>query len=99
MGQYIFDQYSLLYLATGIFAYFWGFSWIIILVVHIVFELVENTPQGIRFINNNLPFWPGGKPRADSIINQISDTAMTMVDWFLSRYADSIREEYHLYPA
>lgn len=99
MGQYWVDQYSLLHVATGIFAYFWGFSWIGTLLIHTAFELVENTEVGMNFINKRIPFWPGGKPKADSIPNQISDTIMTMIGWFLSRYADMMSNEYHLYPA
>jgi membrane glycosyltransferase len=98
MGQGWYDQYSLLHFATGIFAYFWGFSWIFTLVAHIVFEIVENTQLGMEFINNKIPWWPGGKPKADSIPNQISDTIMTMLGWYASRYADSLSEIYHLYP-
>ena len=99
MGQYFFDQYSLLHFATGIFAYFWGFGWLFTLLTHTLFELVENTEAGMRFINTYVPFWPGGKPKADSIPNQISDTIMTMIGWFISQTADAYSLEHHLYPA
>jgi len=98
MGQYAFDQFSLLHFASGIVAYFWGISALTIFVLHVVFELVENTTMGMKFINTYIPFWPGGKPYADSIINQVSDTIMTMIGWYVSQYADALSIEKHLYP-
>ena len=98
MGKYSVDQYSLLHFAVGIIAYFWGFSWQHTLLVHVVFELSENTNQGMYFINNYMPFWPGGKPYADSLVNQASDTLMTMIGWYISRLADSMAIEKQLYP-
>ena len=97
MGQYVLDQYSLLHFAAGIIAYFWGFSALFTLVGHIVFELAENTQMGMKCINNYVSWWPGGKPRADSYINQLSDTLMTMIGWYLSQVADMYGQEKHLY--
>ena len=61
MGQNLFDQYTFLHFSVGVVMYFIGFrlAWTIIL--HIVFEFVENTNEGINVINNYLSwFWPGG---------------------------------------
>jgi hypothetical protein len=98
MGTYAIDQYSLLHFAVGIVAYFWGISAVSVLVLHVVFELVENTPMGMNFINTYIPFWPGGKPYADSVLNQVSDTLMTMIGWILSQRLDALSIEKHLYP-
>ena len=98
MGLYAIDQFSLLHFAVGILAYFWGFSAVHTLLFHIGFELVENTTMGMDFINTYIQFWPGGKPYADSIVNQISDTVMTMIGWYVSQYADAVSKEKHLYP-
>ncbi len=98
MGQNALDQYSLLHFAVGIVAYFWGMSWQLLLFFHVLFELLENTPQGMRFINTYVPFWPGGKPKADSYINMVSDNLFSLLGWFVSRYADSLATEKHLYP-
>ena len=73
MGYRIFDQYSLLHFSVGVIAYFWGIDYMLLLLLHIIFEIVENTPTGIHFINKYLYFWPGGKPEPDSSINQIGD--------------------------
>ena len=62
MGKYLFDQYTYLHFATGIIAYFWGVDLVTWTVIHILFELVENTVVGMKIINDYMPFWPGGKP-------------------------------------
>ena len=98
MGLYAFDQFSLLHFATGIIAYFWGLPAIYTLGFHIVFEWAENTKVGMNLINNYFPLWPGGKPYADSLLNQFTDTVMTMIGWYISQYIDSISTETHLYP-
>ena len=54
MGNALLDQYSLLHFATGIVAYFWDVEFIMWTIMHIGFELVENTSQGMKFINNYL---------------------------------------------
>lgn len=98
MGLYAIDQFSLLHFAAGIVAYFWGFSALHTLVFHILFEWSENTKLGMKFINEYFPFWPGGKPYADSFINQVTDTVMTMIGWYVSQIADAYSSEKHLYP-
>lgn len=98
MGLYAIDQFSLLHFAAGILAYFWGFTAIHTFILHIVFEWAENTKLGMKFINEYFPFWPGGKPYADSLLNQATDTIMTMIGWYLSQYVDSLSTERHLYP-
>lgn len=98
MGSSAIDQYSLLHFAVGIVAYFWGISWQLLLLLHILFELVENTREGMYFITTYIPFWPGGKPKADSLVNMISDNTFSLLGWALSRFADSLATERHLYP-
>jgi len=91
MGIYFFDQYSILHLAVGIVMYFLGFqinNWIII---HILFEIIENTETGIIFINDYLKsFWPGGKERPDSLINSIGDTFFGILGWYIGYYFDEL---------
>lgn len=83
MGQRFVDQYSLLHFAVGIVAYFFGVEWAPFLIVHALFEWVENTPTGMFIINTYLPGWPGGKPVADSVINRVGDTLFAMAGWLL----------------
>ncbi len=98
MGLYAFDQFSLLHFASGILAYFWGLSALLTLILHILFEWLENTKIGMKFINSYFPLWPGGKPYADSFVNQFTDTIFTMIGWYLSQLADALSTEKHLYP-
>ena len=88
MGKYFLDQYSLLHLASGVVAYFWGVppgAWFI---AHLSFEVAENTEVGMRFINDNLTWWPGGKPRADEFINIVGDNASAMLGWWVAMKLD-----------
>lgn len=42
MGLRIFDQYSILHFAVGVIAYFWSIPFITIIIIHILFEYVED---------------------------------------------------------
>ena len=90
MGQLFFDQYSLLHFSVGVVSYFWGFSLLIGLVLHTLFEIIGNTPQGVRFINENLAgIWPGGKPYADSFGNILGDTFFFVVGMIAAAQLDA----------
>ena len=91
------DQYSLLHLAVGIVVYFWDISLLSWFVLHTMFELIENTQQGIYFINNYITWWPGGKPRPDSIINSIGDTMFSLLGWVIAYYTDQFGKQWQLY--
>ena len=85
MGHYFLDHYSYLHFASGIIAYFWNINFKYWLILHTLFETIENTQFGMNFINKYISFWPGGKPTADSFINIIGDTVSAMIGW-LSAY-------------
>ena len=97
MGLYIFDQYSYLHYASGIMFYFWGVNFWISLIIHTLFEYLENTNYGMHFINNYFTFWPGGKPGPDSIINRVGDTIAFIIGWYSSYYIDFYGAAYGLY--
>ena len=90
MGSYLFDQYSLLHFSVGVIAYFFNiklYTWIIL---HILFEITENSNQGIHFINKYLLFWPGGKLKSDSFLNIIGDNITAFLGWICAYYLDKI---------
>ena len=91
MGQQAIDEFSYLHLATGIIFRFFELGIFSSLVIHTAFEISENTMKGVRFIQDNLPFWPGGKPEADSVMNSVFDTVFFVVGWVL---ADQIIKAY-----
>lgn len=82
MGILIVDKYSYLHFAIGIVTFYFGWSSCALFYVHLLFEIVENSNLGMRFINNWLTFWPGGKPSPDSIINSISDITFSLIGWW-----------------
>ena len=96
MGNNFIDQYSYLHFSVGVIFYFWGFSlknWIII---HILFEIFENTNIGIKLINN-INIWPGGKPKPDNIINIIGDIIFGILGWISAYYLDKLGNKYGWY--
>jgi len=81
MGKTLFDQYTYLHFAVGIVAYFWNIPFGIWVLVHTIFELIENTERGMAFINQYITIWPGGKPYADSYLNNLGDTFGAIIGW------------------
>ena len=91
MGYYFIDKYSLLHFGVGILWNYIGLDLISLIILHTLFELVENTKIGIRFINNYLTIWPGGKEHPDSILNSVSDIIFSVLGWiFYRKYVGKI---------
>lgn len=90
MGTKMFDQFTLLHFATGVIAYFWGFSFALFLILHTLFEILENTKQGMTFINKYFTIWPGGKPQANNIINRVGDTIGAVIGWYMAQQLDKL---------
>jgi hypothetical protein len=85
MGLCLIDKYSLLHFAVGIIAYFWSISLFLTIVLHILFEFIENTPIGMNLINIYfIGWWPGGKTHPDNLKNRISDVVFTGLGWGLA---------------
>ncbi len=96
MGSKIFDQYTLLHFSTGVIAYFFGINFWIWIIIHTIFEITENTCDGIKFINNYLTVWPGGKHKADCLINSIGDTIGTSLGWLCAKGLDDLAQNKNL---
>jgi hypothetical protein len=90
MGTHFFDQYSILHMASGIMAYFFGIKLKYWIMINIFFEYVENTDYGIKFINKYLKYvWPGGKEKPDSFVNSmIGDNFFAILGWCIAYYLD-----------
>lgn len=90
MGLKFTDQYSLLHFATGVVAYFFRVSFHQWFIIHLLFELLENTQSGVNFIDTTLTWWPGGKQQPDSIINSIGDQMYSLIGWGIAFYLEQI---------
>ena len=97
MGNLLFDQYTYLHFAVGIIVYFWNISLLNWVVLHTIFEFLENTKMGMNIINKYILFWPGGKPKSDSIINIIGDTLGTIIGWLSAYYLNELGNKYSWY--
>ena len=89
MGKQLFDQYTLLHFSSGVMAYFFGVPAPKWLIAHVAFEISENTDVGMKFINETLTFWPGGKPRRDELINILGDNIGAMIGWYCASQLDA----------
>jgi len=83
MGTQLTDKFSLLHFATGIIAYYWGISFITWFLIHLIYEYLENTVYGMKLINK-IKMWPGGKYRADTILNSIGDQCYALLGWIFT---------------
>ena len=103
MGVYLGDQYTLLHVAVGILAYFWNVPFLVGLLVHIAFELVENAGWGVTAINRYIIEpgwfkWPGGKHTPDTVINQVGDNLAFAGGWGVAWWLDAIGRGKGWYP-
>lgn len=96
MGLLLFDQYTYLHFASGIVAFFWGISLSNWMILHMIFELAENTKTGLYFINR-FTFWPGGKPYKDSLMNILGDNIGTLLGWLSALAVEKIANKHKLY--
>lgn len=85
MGRLFTDKFSLLHFATGIIVYYWGMSFTWWFILHALYEYLENTPTGMKYINL-IKMWPGGKNEKDTIVNSIGDQFYALLGWVFSWY-------------
>ncbi len=74
------DTYSFLHFCVGAVMYYWGMplQWFILL--HTIFEILENTETGMALIRW-FGVWPGDKDYADAVINSVGDTIFATLGW------------------
>lgn len=97
MGKYFIDQFSLLHFSVGVICYFWNISLITFTIIHLIFEILENTKKGMFFINNYITFWPGGKPNRDTFINIIGDNVFAILGWLIAYFLNVYGKKYKWY--
>lgn len=94
-----FDQFSLLHFASGIIAYFWGLPLMWWFIIHAVFEFVENTELGTKFINTYIPVWPGGKHTKETFENSvIGDNVSAVAGWIFASSVEKAFQGKKLFP-
>jgi len=91
------DQYSYLHFASGIIAYFWGVKLKLWIILHVLYEIVENLDIMIYIINRFITIWPGGKPGPDPWINRVGDVLLGILGWLSSYYLDNLGYKYGWY--
>ena len=98
MGLNFLDQYTYLHFASGIIAYFWGLRLKTFIILHIIFEIIENTKIGMNIINKYIyKFSPMKKIYPDHFINMVGDTISGILGWLSAYYLDKIGNKYQWY--
>ena len=97
MGYQYFDQYTYLHFAVGIVVYFWNISLLNWVILHTIFEFLENSQMGLNIIDQYIVFWPGGKQKSDTIINSVGDTVGSVLGWLSAYYLDKLGNNYKWY--
>ena len=95
MGYLFADQFTLLHFAVGVLAYFWYFQFWSAFGLHFLFEVVENTAMGMKFLNkyfpkNGLFRWPGDKVAPDSLANFAGDNLSFAAGYLLAQFLDNL---------
>ena len=97
MGKTFADEYALLHFAVGIIFRFWNVSFKTSVILHIIFELLENTLYGVKFLGK-IKWWPGGKRYPDYKINIVGDTLFFALGWYVaSQLYTPTKEALHLF--
>lgn len=86
MGVLFTDKFSLLHFASGIIAYYWNLSFFHWFMLHLIYEMIQNSKYGILFINNVVTLWPGGKLGYDSYTNMTGDQFYGMLGWTFTHF-------------
>ena len=99
MGLNFFDNFSYLHFASGVIANFWNVSFTQLVIFHTIFEILENTPMGVKFIQKTFgTFWTGGgKLYPDSFINSVGDTVFVILGWLSAYYLNELNKKYLWY--
>ena len=71
---------------VGVISRYWNVSLLWLILLHALFEALENTERGMWMINTYASFWPGGKTHADSIMNRVGDTVYSGLGWVVANY-------------
>ena len=89
MGENTFDRYSFLHFSVGAVAYYWDINLKNLIILHTLFEFLENTVEGIKLINK-FKYWPGGKDKADSPLNILGDTISVILGWIVAYVINNV---------
>ena len=90
MGNTIVDGYLTLHILSGAIAYAMNIPFVVWFIIHLVFEIFENTKQGVKFINTYIRTWSGGKRSPDVLSNTTIDQIAASFGWFFAWYLDKI---------
>jgi hypothetical protein len=75
MGKHFIDQYSLLHFAVGGIWKYYGLDFKSLLILHTIFEYIENTKYGMKYISK--------KKEPDSVANSMGDVISALFGFLI----------------
>jgi len=100
MGVNFADQFSFLHYSVGAVFFYWVprplLGGAVFFLMHTIFELVENSNFGVHALKA-VVIWPGGKPKADTMINILGDTVFAMLGFYTSYVVNVVGEHFGWY--
>jgi len=85
MGTGFLDWWSVAHFLWGVAARLVGIPFFVWLCLHLTFELVENSDEGVPFLQK-IKLWPGGKRTRDTLLNSMGDNASASFGWFCANW-------------
>ena len=88
MGKYIFDKDTLIHFSVGMIMYFLGISLHTWIIIHIIFEIFENSTYILYLLNKylNINETSSDMYKKDHIINSIGDIIGAKLGWLFASY-------------
>ena len=94
----IIDRNTYLHFAAGIIAYYWGFTLIEWIVVHILLDIFQRTEIGKKVTKFFLRIWPeSGDLTPESYLNILGDSTFTILGWCSAYLLDKLLQKAGLY--
>lgn len=80
------DQFSYLHFASGITAYFFGFKLKNWMLLHLAFDIFDNSNWGIQFVQKYVSFLKQPRYGSDPPLNIIVDNIISVLGWVSAYY-------------
>ena len=94
----IVDRYTYLHFAAGIIAYYWGFTLIEWISVHIILDIFQRTELGKKVTKFILRIWPESPDlSSESYLNILGDSTFTVLGWCSAYLLDKLLQKVGLY--
>ena len=94
----IIDRNTYLHFAAGIIAYYWGFTLIDWLILHILLDLFQRTKLGKKVTKIFARIWPEPSDlSSETYLNVLGDSAFAVLGWVSAYLLDKFLQKIGMY--